>query len=78
MKLPQRLCLRPGAVPNRTYRAWGLPKYFLKLHQTPPARKGQVLLTADHTQKRCVINSSFYRLVRRNLGRSRISLRMIP
>ena len=25
-----------GAVPNRTYRAWGLPIYFLKLHQTAP------------------------------------------
>ena len=33
----------PGAVANRTYRAWGnigLPKYFLKLHQTAPTGPG--------------------------------------
>ena len=31
--------VKPGAVWNRTYRAWAnveLPKYFLKLHQTAP------------------------------------------
>ena len=40
MRLPQRLYLKPGAVPNRTYRVWGLPIYFLKLHQTAPTGLG--------------------------------------
>ena len=33
MRLPQRLCLRSGAVPNHTYRAWGV-LHFLRISVT--------------------------------------------
>ena len=49
----QGLCLKSGAVPNRTYRTWGLPIYFLKLHETASTGPGI---------KRCPLTSSLHRM----------------
>ena len=49
MRLPQRLYLRPGAVPNRTYRSWGLPIF--KSNQPFFEKK------LDFYSQLCIINS---------------------
>ena len=47
MRLPERLCLRAGAVRNAHLPAWGLPKYFIKRHETAltgPGTKAVIFL----------------------------------